>query len=318
VNDRRAIFIAVLVSLLMHALLLDFSSRAIKFSWFSSPRDLWSKLDESDPQLEEFPIEIPEPLELIIPPPPPDQLGEEGGTGDALDTIELPDEQATVEIGHEQAALTQSAALPPMPRTDPNQSEQSSLGPTRKLQQLRPQSPTQPIEQPGELARADEGPIVPSAEPSATDATDSSGETTGEPEAEQQTDSSDAPSAPPTPENPATDGPAFTSSDQDSDPFSATQAYEFRPGGTRARGGRDVKLRRPRIDLRFRVDATRLGTPFGLLVEITIGPDSRPTSVIIITSSGSEAIDDAVRLALFDSTFGSPAPDKFRFGVLFY
>lgn len=316
-TDRRAIFIAVLVSAVMHALLLDFGSRAVSFSWFDSKPDLWSTIDEPDPESLEPLVEIPEPPLPIIP-PEMDQLGELDGTGTALDTIEFPDPQQANQIGAEQAALTQAIST----QRRSSETNSSSLGPVRKRQQFKPTTPSKPIDLPDENPQAETGIDQPSDQPDAVDSKQTEGADNGQTEADQSENSSDQADATSSNQvesnNTESVGPDFNASDQDSDPFSAEQAYEFRPGGTRARGGRDVKMKRPNVDLQFRADVTRLGTPIGILTEITIDKDSKPIDVVIIKSSGSQAIDDSVRLAIFRSTFGQPAPATFRFGVLFY
>lgn len=307
-NDRKAIIIAVLASLMFHTTLFYFG--AVLFSrhvWMSAD-ELWAvNVEPIEPS-----IDIPEPP-LPILPPEMDQLGEADGTGTALDTLEFPEPQQSNQIGAEQAALTR--AIPTQRRS--SETVSSSLGPTRKRQQLRPMGPSKPIEGLGENPPIQSGIDQPADPPDAVDPIRTDGSETEQSQANQNESSSEQPDSMQSNEADST-GPDFNASDQDSDPFSAEQAYEFRAGGTRARGGRDVKMHRPRVDLQFRADVTRLGMPLGILTEITIGEDSKPIDVVIIKSSGSEAIDDAVRLALFSSTFGQPAPAKFKFGVLFY
>jgi TonB family protein len=104
-------------------------------------------------------------------------------------------------------------------------------------------------------------------------------------------------------------------SDSESDPFTTRHGVEFRPGGTLARGGREIKARRPRVDLAFLADATRLGRPIGMTFRVSIDERGSVDRVDVVRSSGSGHIDDAVRLAIYESRFGPPAPAEFLFGV---
>ncbi len=104
-------------------------------------------------------------------------------------------------------------------------------------------------------------------------------------------------------------------SDSEVDPFATRHGVEFRPGGMEARGGREIKARRPRVDLAFLADATRLGRPIGMTFRVSIDAGGSVDRVEVVRSSGSGHIDDAVRLAIYESRFGPPAPAEFLFGV---
>ena len=115
----------------------------------------------------------------------------------------------------------------------------------------------------------------------------------------------------------ASDSPAPQAA-SDLDAFAKEEGVDFRPGSIRARQGRDYKLVRPRIDLGFMADATAIYQR-GIQVTMQIETDhaGRPRNVQVTQSSGSEIIDDAIRLAMYDSWFGPPLGDRFTFSVRF-
>ena len=106
--------------------------------------------------------------------------------------------------------------------------------------------------------------------------------------------------------------------ESDLDPFAEEEGVTFSPGGTEARRGREVKLKRPRIDLGFMAEATRLsGRDLAIRMSIATDGVGHPSRVVVLDSSGSDLIDDAVRLAMYDSWFGGKMPDNFAFTVRF-
>ncbi len=101
----------------------------------------------------------------------------------------------------------------------------------------------------------------------------------------------------------------------DSDAFSKIDRVDSQFGSVKSRDGRELRLVRPRVDLAFRADATTIGRKIDVVLDITTDATGRPRDVRIVKTSGSEVIDDAVRLAMYDSWFGGKMPDRFSFVI---
>lgn len=91
----------------------------------------------------------------------------------------------------------------------------------------------------------------------------------------------------------------YPRSESESDPFATKGSAEIHNGKVEARFGRKVKTTRPRLDLGGMLDVPTLQYPS---VQLRVNTDEagKVTSVQIIRSSGSSAIDHPVRLAMYD------------------
>ena len=255
----------------------------------------------------------PEPLEPVEPMTEPDdfRLGERDGSGDALSSNDAPNEHRAQQAEVDQALVRvePEPALPEEPAVEPAQPETESRSPAIEM---RPDM--RGVDAP---TGQDDAPLT---------GVDGAGEqiSNRDDAFEQMAVEANERST----ETPATEPAATVArvtrpdpgavSYTDSDPFSTKFAAEFQPGGTSARGGRAFSVRRPRVDLGFRADATRLGTPIGCTFRITIDTAGRPKVVEVIRSSGSERIDQATRLALFDAWFDpADGPRTFNFAIVY-
>ena len=217
-----------------------------------------------------------------LPDEPP--IGEKQGSGDAIARVDLPDVTRSPDPHDFEQAWTRQRPSIPSPA-----GEQASLGPA---------APTAPVSPPP-LRPAPVGSVAaPRPEPPPVKAA-----------AEVDRPPQQA-ATPARADDPADAGPS------DLDAFAKADGVEFKRGGIEARSGRPVKLARPRIDLRFMADATTLR---GQSVLVGLRVETDETGAVrdarIVKSSGSAPIDDAVRLAVFDSWFGGKMPDAFPFGV---
>lgn len=269
--------------------------------------------------------EMPPPLLPVVeavprPPEPQVTWGRRDGQGDAAEQL--------------RSALENSAPRGP---TDAPELRRGAAGdaeasePTPTAERVEPAEPREPT--PNAFARLREAlrarpspPKSPTDPPSPTDAPSEPAPVVIAPAPAVAEASAPAPPSDPPPEPAASPvaplsddaGTGGTDSDRDADAFSTREGADFRRGKLDARGGRERRLTRPQIDLAFRSDVTRLGLPIGVLLLVTIDAAGTPTDVVVLDSSGSDAIDQAVRMAMFRSWF-EPAGDKtFRFGVAFY
>lgn len=119
-----------------------------------------------------------------------------------------------------------------------------------------------------------------------------------------------APSPDPRPGAPTAPGLPIPQTDSDSDPFSriGDKRVVFRNGRLDVQLGRKVKTVRPQIGIGGELDA--LGMPMVVVaVEVHIGTDGHVTQVELIRKSGSVAIDEPTRNALYLWEF-EPTHDK--------
>jgi outer membrane biosynthesis protein TonB len=271
-----------------------------------------------EPPVAPLPPPLPEPTPPVALPPPepepqpePVRLGERDGTGDALSTLDAEQVLQARQADMDQA-LVRVEPMPALPEPSPPE-------PTPPEQESRPALPelmptVRGVETPiDSLDAPSPGEAGSSDEPSARN--DERVQERVEPI--ETTTATPTPQAPSTPTTSAEPDPA-SASYTDSDPFSTKLAAEFQSGRTNARGGRAFSVRRPRIDLGFRADATRLGTPIACTFRVVIDSAGHPTIVEVVRSSGSERIDQATRLALFEAWF-DPAngPKSFNFAIIY-
>ena len=227
-------------------------------------------------------------------PPRPDEtpIGEKQGNGDAISRVDLPDVTRAPDPRDFEQAWTRQRPSMPMP-----ESTSTPLGP------LAPKTPVAPP------AAEHERPPPQKESAAGTVAATTDDEAKAKPRAAVEV----KPAAPPSREqkaDPADAGPS------DLDAFAKNDGVEFTRGGVEARTGRPVKLARPRVDFRFIADATaRSGHSLSVELQIDTDATGAAKNVRVTKSSGSEPIDDAIRLAMYDSWFGGKMPDSFPFGV---
>lgn len=120
-------------------------------------------------------------------------------------------------------------------------------------------------------------------------------------------------------------GNPLPQSESDSDPFSRISGNIVVPrvGRLDPRLGRKVKTTRPQVNIAGEIDLIALNNPT-VVLEVHIAPTGKVTDVKIAHSSGSNAIDEPTRVAVYDWWFepakdktGKPAPDVIFFTVEF-
>jgi TonB family protein len=105
-------------------------------------------------------------------------------------------------------------------------------------------------------------------------------------------------------------GNPLPQSESDSDPFSRISGNITVPrvGRLTPRLGRKVKTTRPQVNIAGELDLFALNSPT-VVLEVHIAPSGKVTDVKIAHSSGSNAIDEPTRVAVYDWWF-EPAKDK--------
>lgn len=105
-------------------------------------------------------------------------------------------------------------------------------------------------------------------------------------------------------------GNPLPQSESDSDPFSRISGNIVIPrvGRLDVRMGRKVKTTRPQVGVAALLDQVALNNPT-VVLEVHIAPAGNVTDVRIAHSSGSNAIDEPTRVAVYDWWF-EPAKDK--------
>jgi outer membrane biosynthesis protein TonB len=272
-------------------------------------------------------IPVPEPTPEPPPPepPPPEpqvtQLGERDGSGDALSTLDAEQELRAQQADDDQALsrVEPTPAAPEATQVEPEPAIDQVVEPAREQRDSRPAVPElipteQGIQSPTDLADAP-SPGEAGTGLEVSDRNDAREQPPTDPvEAQTASPASESASPPARVVEPDPGAASYT----DSDPFSTKFAAEFQSGKTNARGGRAFSVRRPRIDLGFRADATRLGAPIACTFRITIDASGYPTVVEVVRSSGSERIDQATRLALFEAWFDPDGgPRAFNFAIIY-
>lgn len=243
-------------------------------------------------------------------PPPPvaqpldDQLGEKTGTGESATSLDRPDPmQSETPHEFEQAWLRQRPSVTEQDQQKESSKKSSALVPSGIQAELPAMSPNKNGKGPSRTES------TPSDRPTDTKASDGVA-AEGQSGKDQKTNERTEANSSPTESAPA--------GQTDSDAFAKVEGISL-IGGTKARRGREVRLTRPRIDLAFRAEMTRLQKRrVGVVFRITTDDSGRPRNVVTLRSSGSDQIDESVRLALFDSWFGGKMPDEFSFEVRFY
>ena len=309
-RDREQFWLIASCVIVIHAVALAVTT----FVWANSPAS------EVEPS-KSIEVAVTDPV-VIVKEIEPDQsaLGEASGTGDSIATVDAPQPSVTDKPDDIEQAWTRQQPQPlpkpaagevkehqrVTPAREPAEAEQvaTAFGPVSVTAML-PLAVTPPksAEEDSPTERSSEQRVEqkPAEEPK-TEAVKASELTKP---TEPELASSEKP-------EPAEQG------ESDLDPFAKEEGVSFTPGGTIARQGREVKMARPRIDLGFMADATRMSGR-DLVVRMSIETDGvgHPTRVQVVDSSGSNTIDDAVRLAMYDSWFGGKMPVRFPFTVRF-
>jgi TonB family protein len=111
--------------------------------------------------------------------------------------------------------------------------------------------------------------------------------------------------------------------DSEIDPFSKDGAVVFRPGKTTVQFGRKAKLTRPDILLAGQLDLIGVAHP-SVTLAISTDATGKVSDVAVRKSSGSQNIDQPVRVAAYEWWFepprdsaGHPVPDHIKFTVSF-
>ena len=248
------------------------------------------------PAVEMQPAEEPE--------SPSDMFGEKTGDGESVASLDAPGQMQS-ETAHdfEQAWLRQRPVLTPPVEPQESSKKASALVPSGVEQELPTMSP-KPVSE-GNSAT----PAPPENRPpdeAASDGQATQGERGNDPQSNNQPQSSNGEVTP------APQGHS------DVDPFAKVEGISL-VGGVKARQGREIKFSRPRVDLAFRAEFTRLSKRrMEVVFRVTTDSSGRPRNVEILQSSGSEQIDQSLRLAVFDSWFGGKMPDEFPFAIRFY
>lgn len=224
--------------------------------------------------------------------PPEHLFGEPDGLGEALSTLDAPQELRSTHEAQDQPWL---GLLP--------------LGP------LRPEAPTRAQM----LALSESAPALPAPADwrEMAEALRETGEPAPPPESEQrehvQADSpADAPAA--------TDPGA--AADREVDLFTKEAFAEYRAGRAVARDGREFKIRGLRRGLAAFVEQAFLPRPIVVSFELLVDKDGTPIDVRIAKSSGSDVLDQQLRKDLFNSWFdpdpsgtGQDLGKPFRFTI---
>jgi TonB family protein len=110
-------------------------------------------------------------------------------------------------------------------------------------------------------------------------------------------------------------------SDSESDPFSRLGSAEFRDGALKVSFGRKVKTRTPKLLLGAQEDLFILRDA-KIVLKIDIDATGKVTGVNIVKSTGSNAIDQPTRVAVYDWWFeprkdddGHSTPDQVQFTI---
>lgn len=245
-------------------------------------------------------------------PPEPNSLGETDATGDSIATVDLPTPSVSDTPDDIVQAWTRQRPAP-LPSAVVDETRPASQTPSLGPESVTPVSPLAVRS----TATAKTQQVVSEPPPDVT-AAELTKDQPPEPSPQLLNKTPAAADEPAQPQQVAQKPDPAQAGDSDFDPFATEEGVSFSPGGTSARRGREAKLSRPRIDLGFRAEATRIWGR-GLVVRMRIETDAagHPSRVVVLESSGSDVIDDAVRLAMYDSWFGGKMPDSFVFTVKF-
>lgn len=283
-QTRSLIFPFLIVSLLLHAAIL-LAMKHIPLSIRLSTKTLSPA--------------VVHPVVLLPPEPPAEPpFGEKQNTGLALNAMEAPVPQQTSRYAPvEQAMLS----------TDPvgQQSDISEESPSSVVE-IPPPEPSEPsfqppVEPPKLPAVSPVVPEEPVALASAQPSPHASSSTPARP-SPSDTKPVSQPFSPPQIQTNTSGDPAPLS-DRDSDAFGPSVSLEIVAGRVQPRSGRQLKFKRPRLNLAGFVDTAVISLPARALLEIEIDDTGTPRRVWIKRSTGSSSIDRAIELAAYESWF---------------
>ena len=314
-RDGRQFILAACFAITAHAALWAYSSRVAD----REGRIGFAQAQDASPTVAAAP-----PVIVLPPPevetPPPNAIGETGGVGESISTDETPSvAKSDVPPDFEQAWTRRKPVPLPPKSAEGSPTNSDAVEPESKAKKIPPPSF-------GPLSVIGRAPVVaPPLEEKAVSPNDAP----MQPLPERKTDgdaektveaprASEAETATAQPTPPVVQADPAKQGESDLDPFAKEESITFAPGGSVAREGREVKLARPRVDLGFMADATRItGDLIAVRMDVKTDATGHPRDVRVLDSSGSAVIDDAVRLAMFDSWFGGKMPDRFPFTVRF-
>lgn len=241
--------------------------------------------------------------------PPEHLFGEDNGLGEALSTLDAPQELRSTHEAQDQPWL---GLLPHGP--------------------LRPEAPT-PSQM---LALSESAPALPAPADwrEMAEALRPTGDS-GEPAPPQQSTVAitPAPRSPIEPQQPArqhadsaADATAATdpgaAADREVDLFTKEAFAEYRAGRATARQGREFKIRGLRRGLAAFVEQAFLPRPIVVSFELLVDKDGTPIDIRVEKSSGSDVLDQQIRKDLFNSWFdpdpsgtGRDLGKRFRFTI---
>ena len=237
--------------------------------------------------------------DAIFIPRTPDRMGQSDGKGDAVNSVEGEQPLQAPQAPQEQAFISRdpqgagNVGVEPSPSVLPP--GENGSGP--KSADLPPASPlaaSPPVENVTPFG-VNEPSQPPMPKPS---------DLVSAPNANDAKPGSTAPPADPAP-----------MSDSESDPFSNAGSVTFAQGRVEARYGRKVKTIRPRLSFAAQADLFALQYP-SVILEVKIDSTGKVISVDILKSSGSNEVDLACQMALYDwwieppkDQAGNPKPD---------
>lgn len=235
--------------------------------------------------------------DAIFIPRTPDQMGLSDGRGNAVNAVDGDRPLQAPQALQEQAFISRdpqgagNVGAEPSPSVQPpgnndSQNAKADLPPTSPLAAAPPPDNLTPFG----VDSPNDQPVPKSAEPAPTGNGTRPGSTT--------------PPADPAP-----------MSDSESDPFTNVGNATFAQGRVEARYGRKVKTVRPRLSFAAQADLFGLQYP-SVILKVKIDSTGKVTSVDILKSSGSNEVDLACQMALYDwwieppkDAAGHPRPD---------
>lgn len=282
---RRTLLAASATSLLLHAAILAGSWMAVKESiWIRLPAESKSKISA-----------------ILVEPPPVDPLGTRDGLGDAIADLHAADPLEALVAAQNQPLLGLSEQGPLRP-------DEPDIG--QLLQQADPRPPLPASAGPQGLAEAmtlaEAGRFEMDPPPAMQPA-----------EAPVEAPAEDDPAEPAEAKEAATDpGPA---DGREVDLFAKEASTVLRAGSAESREGRDHKIRGLRRSLNAFLDSLFLPRPIRARYLITLDDEGTPTLIDVVDSTGSKALDLAIRRQLFRSWFDpDPSGDGTDLGRPFH
>ncbi|GIW75362.1 MAG: hypothetical protein KatS3mg104_0425 [Phycisphaerae bacterium] len=283
-QQRSLIFPFLVVSLVLHAALI-LTMRHI-------PLNVRLQIPtHSDPAVHPVVLLSPEPL------PEETRFGEHENTGLAMNALDAPVPQQTSRY-----APVEQAMLSTDPVGQTTETPEETPSPV-EISPIRPSEPSSrpPVES---LQTTVVTPVPPEATEEVAEAPSlaRSSPTMPAPDVTSDATKVSEPSVPSAQQNRSSGDPAPLS-DRDSDVFGPSVSLEIVAGRVQPRSGRQLKFKRPRLNLAGFVDTAVISLPARALLEIEIDDTGTPRKVWIKRSTGSTSIDRAIELAAYESWF---------------